>query len=145
MYKYNPVFFQRKMTRNSIKSIELKQNYFEQLPDEVILKVLCLLPIQDLIQCATLSRRLKAICKDFSLWKTTIKSRPFNFLLSFGQIIIQQKQHSAVVTGLVLGIWSCVCRLFYSKELGASKSDGATCDVLKFQVTHGTHANANPE
>ena len=104
MYKYNPVFFQRKMTRNSIKSIELKQNYFEQLPDEVILKVLCLLPIQDLIQCATLSRRLKAVCKDFSLWKTTIKSRPFDFLLSFGQIIIQQKQHSAVVTGLVLGI-----------------------------------------
>ena len=104
MYKYNPVFFQRKMTRNSIKSIELKQNYFEQLPDEVILKVLCLLPIQDLIQCATLSRRLKAICKDFSLWKTTIKSRPFDFLPAFGQIIIQQKQHSAVVTGLVLGI-----------------------------------------
>ena len=91
MYKYNPVFFQRKMTTNSIQSIELKQNYFEQLPDEVILKVLCLLPIQDLIQCATLSRRFKVICKDFSLWKTIIKSRPFDVLLAFGQTIIQQK------------------------------------------------------
>ena len=94
MYKYNPVFFQRKMTTNSIQSIELKQNYFEQLPDEVILKLLCLLPIQDLIQCATLSRRFKVICKDFSLWKTIIKSRPFDFPLAFGQTIIQQKHHS---------------------------------------------------
>ena len=94
MYKYNPVFFQRKMTTNSIQSIELKQNYFEQLPDEVILKVLCLLPIQDLIQCATLSRRFKVICKDFSLWKTTIKLRSFGFLPAFRQTIIQQTQHS---------------------------------------------------
>ena len=86
MYKYNPVFFQTKMTRNSLKSMEsteLKQNYFEKLPDEVILNVFCLLPIQDLIQCATLSRRFKALCKDFSLWKTTIKSRPFDFLPAF--------------------------------------------------------------
>ena len=34
---------------------------------------------------------------------------------------------------------------FYSKKLGASKSDGVICDVLKFQVTDGTHTNANPE
>ena len=98
MYKYNPVFFQRKMARNSIKSIELKENYFEELPDEVILKVLCLLPVEDLIQCATLSRRFKDICKDFSLWKKIIKSRPFDFLPAFRQTIIQQKQHRAVVT-----------------------------------------------
>ena len=98
MYKYNPVFFQRKMARNSIKSIELKENYFEELPDEVILKVLCLLPVEDLIQCATLSRRFKDICKDFSLWKTIIKSRPHGFLSAFGRTTAQQKCCSSAYT-----------------------------------------------
>ena len=58
-------------------------------------------------------------------WVLDCKPRPFGFLSAFGQTTAQQKQHSAVATGLVLGVWSCVCHLFYSKEFRASKSDGA--------------------
>ena len=39
------------------------------LPDEVLLKILSLLEIKDLIKCGKISKRIKAISHDESLWQ----------------------------------------------------------------------------
>ena len=40
------------------------------LPDEVVLKIISYLNLKGLAQCAQVSKRLRNICKDVSLWET---------------------------------------------------------------------------
>ena len=42
------------------------------LPDEVLLKIISYLNLKGLAQCAQVSKRLRNICKDVSLWETMI-------------------------------------------------------------------------
>ena len=42
---------------------------FEHLPNEVILKVLSYLKIEEIVRCHQVSKRIKSICHDESLWK----------------------------------------------------------------------------
>ena len=42
---------------------------FEHLPNEVILKVLGYLKIEEIVRCHQVSKRIKSLCHDESLWK----------------------------------------------------------------------------
>ena len=57
---------------------------FEDLPDEIILKVLSnLTKTRDLIRCGHISKRIRRICHDETIWKTVIfvyKTVPTDFL-----------------------------------------------------------------
>ena len=48
--------------------IRKHQKLFEDLPDEIILQVLKNLDIKDLLYCGTVSKRLRSISRDESLW-----------------------------------------------------------------------------
>ena len=65
-----------------IESIPTLQ--FEDLPDEIILKVLSnLTKTRDLIRCGHISKRIRRICHDETIWKTFIfvyKTVPTDFL-----------------------------------------------------------------
>jgi len=55
----------------------------EDLPDEVLLKIFSLLHIEDLISCGQLSKRIRSVCHDESLWQKMYlgwKTVPNNFL-----------------------------------------------------------------
>jgi hypothetical protein len=57
--------------------------HFEDLPDEILLKILSLLDIKGVLQCGQVSKRLRAISNDQSLWlKLNIFRRnvPFSFI-----------------------------------------------------------------
>ena len=47
----------------------LYDKHFIDLPDEVLLKIFTYLNIEDLAQCAQVSKRSRNICKDESLWE----------------------------------------------------------------------------
>ena len=49
------------------QEVKLRMN-LGKLPDEIILKVLSFLPVQVIIQFAQVSRRMKEICQDYTLW-----------------------------------------------------------------------------
>ena len=76
---------------------------FELLPDEILLKVFSTLDYLSLIQCGQLSKRIRNISQDESLWesmKIFDKTVPTDFLqfvfekgckyLSFHNVIIEQ-------------------------------------------------------
>ena len=48
------------------------------LPDEVVLKIISYLNLKGLAQCAQVSKRLRNICKDVSLWETMILNENLN-------------------------------------------------------------------
>ena len=48
------------------------------LPDEVLLKIISYLNVKSLAQCAQVSKRLRNICKDESVWETIILDENFN-------------------------------------------------------------------
>ena len=55
----------------------------ENLPDEVILKVLSFITIRDLIQCGQVSKRIRIISHDETLWQKINlynKKVPANFI-----------------------------------------------------------------
>ena len=49
--------------------IRKHQKLFEDLPDEIILQVLKNLDIKGLLYCGTVSKRLRSISRDESLWE----------------------------------------------------------------------------
>ena len=58
-----------KVAKIKTKHLKISTFNMENLPDEVILKVLFYLPIKDLIQCSQVSKRFKTISDDESLWQ----------------------------------------------------------------------------
>ena len=76
----------------NVKNVKLEKNdstlvptlQFEDLPDEIILKVLSnLTKTRDLIRCGHISKRIRRICHDETIWKTFIfvyKTVPTDFL-----------------------------------------------------------------
>ena len=57
--------------------------YFEGLPDEIILKIFSLLDIKGVLQCGQVSKRLRDISNDHSLWsKLNLSGRqvPYGFI-----------------------------------------------------------------
>ena len=50
-----------------------RQNFsslqFDDLPDEIVLKIFKKLDIKDLLNCGMVSKRIRAISKDESLWE----------------------------------------------------------------------------
>ena len=76
----------------NIQNVKLEQTdstlvqtlQFEDLPDEIILKVLSnLTKTRDLIRCGHISKRIRRICHDETIWKTFIfiyKTVPSDFL-----------------------------------------------------------------
>ena len=50
------------------KCQKLSNSCFEDLPDEVILRVFINLDIKNLIRCGHVSKRIRAISQDESLW-----------------------------------------------------------------------------
>ena len=57
--------------------------HFEDLPDEILLKILSLLDIKGVLQCGKVSKRLRAISNDQSLWlKLNLFGRevPYGFI-----------------------------------------------------------------
>ena len=63
---------------------------FEDFPNEVILTIFSFLDVKDLIQCAKVSKRVRAICHDESLWKKinlyfkTVPAELINYILVYG-------------------------------------------------------------
>jgi hypothetical protein len=63
---------------------------FEDFPNEVLLTIFSFLDIKDLIQCVKVSKRVRAICHDESLWKKinlyfkTIPAEFINYILIYG-------------------------------------------------------------
>ena len=63
---------------------------FEDFPNEVLLTIFSFLDIKDLIQCVKVSKRVRAICHDDSLWKKinlyfkTIPAEFINYILIYG-------------------------------------------------------------
>ena len=51
------------------KRQKMSETSFEDLPDEIILKVFKNLEISDLICCGQLSKRIRTISHDESLWQ----------------------------------------------------------------------------
>ena len=49
---------------------DVRKASFEDLPDEIILKILSYVDLKDLFQCRAVNKRMKAITYDKSLWKT---------------------------------------------------------------------------
>ena len=64
--------------------------YFHNLPDEIILKILTYSKTKDLISCGQLSKRIRKICHDGSLWvkanleKKIVKAELLEMILSKG-------------------------------------------------------------
>jgi hypothetical protein len=62
---------------------------FEDCPNEVILTIFSFLDVKDLIQCAQVSKRVRAICHDDSLWKKinlyfkTVPAEFINYILVY--------------------------------------------------------------
>ena len=57
--------------------------HFEDLPDEILLKILSLLETKGVLQCGKVSKRLRAISNDQSLWlKLNLLGRqvPYGFI-----------------------------------------------------------------
>ena len=71
------------MMENQQKRQKLSPSQFCDLPDEVILKILKNLGIKDLIRCGMVSKRMRALCWDESLWEKVnlfLKEVPIEFL-----------------------------------------------------------------
>ena len=72
MQRFNDLSSEKQQCLEKTKS---KQNSkmsnlpFEDLPDEVILKIMSFLEIKDLIRCGCVSKRLRKIGNDESLWQ----------------------------------------------------------------------------
>jgi hypothetical protein len=47
----------------------VEETLFDHLPDEVQLKIFKLLEIEDLMHCSQVSKRLRRICQDETIWK----------------------------------------------------------------------------
>ena len=63
----------------------MAQFQIESLPDEVVLKILEFISIKDVIQFGHVSKRLRKISQDESLWKTVrlfFKTVPVDFVES---------------------------------------------------------------
>ena len=57
--------------------------YFEDLPDEILLKIVSFLNIKGVLQCGKVSKRLRAISNDQCLWlKLNLSGRevPYGFI-----------------------------------------------------------------
>ena len=48
---------------------KLSSLQFDDLPDEIVLKIFKKLDIKDLLNCGMVSKRIRAISKDESLWE----------------------------------------------------------------------------
>ena len=59
---------QPKLTHEIVDDL-IEGNIFDHLPDEVQLKIVKFLEIEDLIRCAQVSKRTRRICHDESMWK----------------------------------------------------------------------------
>ena len=80
--------------RRKISTLKLEElaarPELEDLPNEVLLKVFSYLEPVDLIQCGQLSKRLRAICHDKSLWQKVnlswkkVSAEFINFILNNG-------------------------------------------------------------
>ena len=73
-------YFESSSSRLSEKMTNIK---IDNLPDELILKVLSYLEIKDIIRCGQTSRRIRSITHDKSLWHKVnlyYKRVPSNFL-----------------------------------------------------------------
>ena len=65
------------------KRQKLSSYQLDDLPDEVILKMLGFLNIKELLYCGQVSKRLRAIANDESLWlKLNLQERkvPYDFI-----------------------------------------------------------------
>ena len=51
------------------KRQKLSSLQFDDLPDEIVLKIFKKLDIKDLLNCGMVSKRIRAISKDESLWE----------------------------------------------------------------------------
>ena len=62
----------------------------QNLPDEILLKVLSYLEIEEICVCAQLSQRFRAICHDQALWnRVNLFGNPV--LLQFLEMILNKK------------------------------------------------------
>ena len=71
------------LTERMSKRQKLSFFHFEGLPDEILLKILSLLEIKGVLQCGKVSKRLRAISNDQSLWlKLNLLGRqvPYGFI-----------------------------------------------------------------
>ena len=78
--------------------------HFEGLPDEIILKIFSLLDIKGVLQCGQISKRLRDISNDKSLWlKLNLRERkvPFDFIAKAVENGCEYLNlHSSWVTGV---------------------------------------------
>ena len=78
----------------------------ENLPDEVILNVLCYLETKDLMLCSHASKRMRELCLDGSLWKNiniydkTVPTEFLELVLSNGCQYLSLCLYNSISIGL---------------------------------------------
>ena len=100
-----------------------KETKWQDLPDELILKILSYSETKDLIRCGQLSKRIRKICHDGSLWvkanleKKIVKAELLEMILGKGCRILNL-HHTTIVGSLssntksplsVLNLSDCDC------------------------------------
>jgi len=58
-----------KLTNEISTDLTVDETLFDHLPDEVQLKIFKLLEIEDVMHCSQVSKRLRRICQDETIWK----------------------------------------------------------------------------
>ena len=61
--------FDQKIVKKRKINMDIEPRKIQDLPDEVILKIMSFLEIKDLIRCGCVSKRLRKIGNDESLWQ----------------------------------------------------------------------------
>ena len=105
--------------------------YFHNLPDEIILKILTYSKTKDLISCGQLSKRIRKICHDGSLWvkanleKKIVKAELLEMILGKGCKNLNLS-NSTIIGSLSSNIKSQLQFLDLSQPVGT-----ATCDRFR--------------
>ena len=104
------------------------------LPDEVVLKILSYSEIKDLISCGQVSKRIRRISRDGTLWLTAnlvkkiVKSELLELILSKGCKILNIS-NSTILGHLSSNIKSQLSVVNFSKPLcKCNEVDGCDCD-----------------
>ena len=112
----------RRENKRNIKSKDNKMFNFQDLPDELVLKVLSYSKTKDLISCGQVSKRIRRISHDSTLWRTAnlekkiVKTEFLEMILGKGCRILHLC-HSTILGHLSSNIKSQLCVLKWSRSV----------------------------
>ena len=106
---------------------------FQDLPDEIVLKILRYSETKDLISCGQVSKRIRQISRDGTLWVTAnlekkiVKTELLEMILGKGCRNLNL-QHSTILGHLSSNIKSQLSVFYFSRPVCKCDEDGCDCD-----------------